>query len=248
MEGDDPATAAWNWTMGMVLNGVPGHVAGVSLSERIGMPNLLFRGPREGTEGPDVWAHYLSEFVGPVFGLGARWASGVSMMGDAWGEGNADNWLRGFEKLVPNAAASGIVKPARFSLYGANTYYGDPLMDVGPLDVLRTSLGFTPAELAERYDINARLKSKEKAIMGSRADIHRAIGKAVTEGGAIPERVLADMRAFNTKYPEYPITPDSIRQSMGSRARAKARNEFGVSLNPKLNDRIRSEMAPAVYN
>ena len=248
MEGDDPATAAWNWTMGMALNGVPGHVTGTNLTERLGMPNLWFRSPREGTEGQDVWTHYLNEVVGPVFGLGGQWMSGLSMIGDAWGEGNGDNLMRGAEKLVPNFISNGIIKPSRFGVYGANTYYGDPLMDVGPLDVIKTAMGFTPAELAERYAINAKLKAREKAIMGRRSDLHKKIGNALNEGRGIPADVLEDLRAFNAEYPEHPVTPDTIKASMGSRARAKARNEFGAALNPKLNDRIRGDMPPSVYN
>lgn len=248
MEGDDPATAAWNWTMGMALNGVPGHVTGTNLTERLGMPNLWFRSPREGTEGQDVWTHYLNEVVGPVFGLGGQWMSGLSMIGDAWGEGNGDNLMRGAEKLVPNFISNGVIKPSRFGIYGANTYYGDPLMEVGPLDVIKTAMGFTPAELAERYAINAKLKAREKAIMGRRADIHKAIGTAINEGRGIPADVLDDMRRFNAEYPENPVTPDTIKASMGARARAKARNEFGAALNPKLNDRIRGDMPPAIYN
>lgn len=248
MEGDDPATAAWNWTMGMALNGVPGHVAGVSLTERLGMPNLWFRPPREGTEGQDVWTHYLNEVVGPVFGLGGQWMSGLSMINDAWGEGNGENFMRGSEKLVPNFISNGIIKPSRFGIYGANTYYGDPLMDVGALDVIKSAMGFTPAELAERYDINARLKAREKGIMGRRSDLHKKIGNALNEGRGIPADVLEDLRRFNAEYPEHPVTPDTIKASMGSRARAKARNEFGAALNPKLNDRIRGDMPPSVYN
>ena len=248
MEGDDPATAAWNWTMGMALNGVPGHVTGTNLTERLGMPNLWFRSPREGTEGQDVWTHYLNEVVGPVFGLGGQWMSGLSMINDAWGEGNGDNFMRGAEKLVPNFISNGVIKPSRFGIFGANTYYGDPLMEVGPLDVIKTAMGFTPAELAERYAINAKLKAREKAIMGRRSDIHKAIGTAINEGRGIPADVLDDMRRFNMDIPEHPITPESIKQSMGARARAKSRNEYGAALNPKLNDRIRGDMPPSVYN
>lgn len=248
MEGDDLGTAAWNWAMGMVLHGVPGTVTGTSLTERLGMPSLWFRPPREGTEGQDVWAHYLEQFAGPVVGIGGQFMSGLSMIGDAWSEGNGDNLMRGAEKLVPNFVSNGVIKPARFMTYGANSYYGDPLMEVGPLDAVRTAMGFTPAELAERYQINARLKAREREITGRRARIHRLIGKAMQDGGDIPARVMRDMQEFNREFPEYPITRDTIRQSIRSRARAKERNEFGVTLNSKLNDRLRGEMPTPVYN
>ena len=247
LEGDSFGTAAWNWTMGLALNGVPGHVTGTSLTERLGMPELWFRSPREGTEGQDLWAHYLAQIAGPVAAIPGQFFAGASMMSDAWGEGNNDNLIRGAEKMVPGFVADAI-KPVRFLAYGANSYYGDPLMDVGVLDAVRVALGFTPAELAERYDINAKLKGKERQITGRRSTIQKVIGDAISSGKQIPLSAMDDMRAFNREYPEYPITADTIRSSMGSRARAKERNEFGVSLNSKLNDRVRAEMPTAVYN
>ncbi|MDB6179011.1 PLxRFG domain-containing protein [Paracoccus sp. Z330] len=247
MEGDTPATAAWNWTMGMALNGVPGNVLGVSLTNRIGMPNLWFQPPRAGTEGRDVWTHYLEQIAGPVAAIPGSFLSGMSMISDAWGEGNGDNMMRGLERATPGFIGD-IVKPVRMMTHGANTYYGDPLIDnVSVLDAFRSALGFTPAKLAERYDINNRLKAKEKEITSRRARIHKAIGDAMSSGEDIPDRVMKDLQKFNSEYPEYPITPETARASIRSRARMKERNEFGVSLNPKLNDRIRSETPPAIY-
>lgn len=247
MEGDSPGTAAWNWTMGMALNGVPGNVMGVSLTNRIGMPNLWFQPARAGTEGRDLWTHYLEQIAGPVAAIPGQFLSGLSMMSDAWGEGNGDNMMRGAEKMLPGFAADAL-KPVHLMTYGANTYYGDPLIEnVSVLDALRSALGFTPAKLAERYDINNRLKSREKEIMGRRSRIHKAIGNAMMAGEEIPASVMRDLQEFNREYPEYPITPETARASARGRARMKERNEFGVSLNPKLNDRLRGEAAPAIY-
>ena len=41
--------------------------------------------------------------------------------------------------------------------------------------------------------------------------------------------------------------PDPFPCSLQGRLRASARNESGVSLNPKLNDRLCGELAPALY-
>ena len=248
MEGDSAGTAAWNWTMGLALNGVPGNVLGVSLTNRIGMPNLWFQPPRAGTEGQDLWTHYLEQIAGPAVAIPGQFLTGLSMLTDAWGEGNGDNALRGVEKMVPGFV-SDVIKPARFFTYGANTYYGDPLIDdVGPLDALRAAIGFTPARLSERYEINNRLKSREREIMDRRKRIQKAIGDAVADGGDIPAKAMRDLQDFNDEFPEYPITPETVRASIRGRARMKERNEYGVSLNPKLNDRLRGEAPPAVYN
>lgn len=240
MNGDSPGVAAWNWTMGMALNGVPGTVLGIDLTNRIGMPDLYFRTPDKDLEGEDLYFYYIEQILGPVFNMASSAMTGVSMLADG-------KMVRGIEKMVPNAP-SDIIKAGRWITEGVNTYYGDPIVEnIGPVEALATAAGFTPARIAERYEINNRLKRNEKRITDERKDIHREIGDALRQGEPIPEATLKRMQAFNTAYPEFPITPKSIRQSVRAREQSSARNEFGVSLNPKLNARLREERAPTVY-
>ncbi|TWI29231.1 hypothetical protein IQ24_03710 [Paracoccus sulfuroxidans] len=147
-------------------------------------------------------------------------------------------------KFIGNA-----MKGGRYATDGVTTYYGDDLLEsVNPWQVLTTTVGFTPAEVAERYAVNNRLKLKEKRITDRRKDIMREVGDAMRAGKPISPASVDKIRAFNREWPEYPITTASIRQSVQSRNRASQRNEFGVALNPKLNDRLRAERAPMVYN
>ncbi|TNE66850.1 MAG: PLxRFG domain-containing protein [Rhodobacteraceae bacterium] len=240
MEGDDMGTAAWNWTMGMVLNGAPGHALGIDLTSRIGMPNLWFRPSQRDLEGEDLWAHMMEELAGPIFGIPAGILTGMSQMSDG-------QYLRGAEKMVPTFGRN-VIKTTRYATEGVTTYNGDDLVDgLNPWQFLMQATGFTPAEVAERYEINTRLKNQESRISNRRSGIMRDIGDAVRAGEEIPQDALERLRKFNLDYPEWAITSSSLRQSMQSRARASQRNEFGVSLNPKINDRIRSERAPAIY-
>ncbi|MBO9431603.1 hypothetical protein [Sulfitobacter sp. R18_1] len=84
--------------------------------------------------------------------------------------------------------------------------------------------------------------------MDERKEIHKAASDAIAAGGPIPEKVMDMVRDFNRRFPEYPITGQTIKQSFRGRQRAKQRNEFGISLNPKLNARLRSEVTQPVYN
>lgn len=241
MEGDTLGVAAWNFGMGAALNGAPGQVLGVDLRERIGMPNLWFRGPSRDLEGEDLYMHYVGELLGPTFGIGAGLFRGFEYAADG-------EIYRGVETAVPKVIRDAM-KAGRYGVEGVVTKNGDDILpDVNPWQILMQASGFTPAQIAERYDINSRLKNQEIRITERRQRLHKQATSAIRDGKAIPESVVEGIRAFNGQYPEYPITPDSIRQSLQSRLRASARNEFGVALNPKLNDRLRAAQPPQIYN
>jgi hypothetical protein len=241
MEGDTAGVAAWNFAMGAALNGVPGQVTGASLVERIGMPNLWFREPNRDLEGTDLLQHYVNETLGPSVGILFSMARGAQYVTDG-------EVVRGVEAMTPKFVRD-VIKSGRFAAEGVTTMNDDPILEsVNPWELLLQANGFTPARVAERYDMNNRLKNREKEIIDERKGIHRAAGDAIKEGGQIPEKVLKQIRDFNARFPEYPITGDTIRQSLQGRMRASERNEYGVSLNPKLNDRLREALPTPVYN
>lgn len=240
MEGDDAGTAAWNWTMGLLLNGVPGHATGVDLTQRIGSPNLWFRESGRNLEGTDAWNHVVNDLLGPIFGIGAGIARGAGMAG-------RDPW-RGVEAGMPKFIRDGM-QAYRFATEGATTLNGDPLIeDMGPGEVLAKVSGFTPARLSERYKINNRIKNQEQRITRERQDIHRAVGRSVRNGEPIDDHLRERISEFNRTYPFYPITADTIRQSVRGQLRASSRNEGGVQLNPRLDRFIREGQAPALYS
>ena len=239
MQGDSAGVAAWNFTMGAVLNGVPGQVLGVDLTDRIGMPNLWFREAPNDLEGTDLYTHYVMEIMGPAVGVGGGFARGAQLAADG-------EWWRGTEAAVPKAVRDAM-KSVRYIGEGVNTLNGDSLVDqVSPYQAIVQAIGFTPAEIAERYDINSRLKDRERQITGERSDIQKAAAKAILAGEDIPADVLAQIGDFNSRFPEYPITGDTIKTSARSKMRALERSEFGVVLNAKLNDRLRGERATPI--
>ena len=241
MEGDNPGVAMWNYTMGAALNGVPGQVMGVSLTDRIGMPNLWFRGQDRDLEGADLYSAYVGDLLGPTYSVGQGFFRGAQLAADG-------QWWRGTEAAVPKVIRDAM-KSVRYVSEGALTMNGDSLVEnVNPYQALMQGIGFTPAKIAERYDINNRLKNHEKRIIDERSALQKAAVKEAMSGSGISESMLGKIQDFNSRFPEYPITSDTLRQSAQSTALAHQRNEFGVSLNPKLNERLRSERATAIYN
>lgn len=255
MEGDNPGVAAWNWIMGMALNGAPGHLTGTDLTNRIGMPDLWFRTSNRDVEGKDWWQSVLEELSGPAFAIAGNvainapqvlWQSANWMFNS--GEFDGSKLSRGIEGSVP-VWMRNVIKTGRYASEGVNTWYGDPVVEnLNPWQLFLQVQGFTPAEVSERYSINNRLKNQEGRITDRRKAIVAELANSVRAGKPLPEAAIDRMRAFNQEYPTWAITGDAIKQSARSRERASQRNEAGVSINPKLNDKLRGELAPAVYN
>lgn len=224
---------------GMALNGVPGDLLGVDLSNRIGMPDLWFRSPDRELEGRTEFDYWAIQVLGAgVGGLRNMWA-GASMIGDG-------HFERGIETMAPKFAKD-LMRSGRYLSEGANTLQGDPIMEDMPVaDAVKQALGFTPAALAERYARNQSMKNAEQRILDQRRAALHAFDQAQRAGEDTAEaEALID--AFNEENPDYPITVRSLRQSMRSREQMRERKQGGVYLNPKLRDRLNEEAPPLVY-
>lgn len=225
---------------GMVLNGVPGHLTRTDLTSRVGMPDLWFRSSDRIVEGEDAYNYWLGEFLGAGFGMAERAFRG----GDLLMKGE---FQRGIETLLPKGLRD-IARAGRYAMDGVTTLKGDEIVpDVAAGEVLRQALGFTPARVAERYGANSKMKNAETRIMDERQSIMSEVAAAVRDGGALPQHLIGRIETFNLEHPSYPITMASLRTSLRSRSRASARMEFGIMLNPRLNDEIRGAAAPLVY-
>lgn len=225
---------------GVALNGVPGHTLGISLSQRLGMPNLWFRSSNRDLEGGEWYDYMLGELVGPVPGI----AEGLVRGGRSVLDGDV---MRGVETAVPKIVRD-MMRSGRYLSEGVTTWKGDPIVrDVSYYQAIIQAMGFTPAQIAERYATNSRMMNMQTQIQDTRRDLMRDAGDAVMAGRRIPEKLRTKIAEFNSDYPEYPITTKTLRLSIGGRQRAKSRNEFGVQLNTKLNDRIRKSVARPIY-
>ncbi|WP_278985608.1 PLxRFG domain-containing protein [Sphingobium yanoikuyae] len=225
---------------GMALNGIPGDLLGIDLSNRIGMPDLWFRSPDREMEGAAEFDYWAMQNLG----------AGVGMLRNGWmgasqiKEGHTE---RGIETMAPKFAKD-LMRAARYMTEGATTITGDPIMeDMSPMAALKQALGFTPAELAERYERNRSMKNHEQRILDDRKTIMADYDKA-QRADEDTSAIEARIDRFNEENPDYPITPKSVMQSMRSRAKMRDRKIGGVSLNPKLSERLNEEAPPLIYS
>lgn len=226
---------------GAMWYGLPGRSLGISLTERIGMPNLWFRSSDRDLEGSDEYYFWLSQILGASFSIPLGVFRGMQLSE----EGHTE---RGIEAMVPKVARD-LMKATRYAFEGAVTKNGDPLVDEVPsYDILKTALGFTPAQIAERSEINSRLYQVQQEILDRRSKVLGAAAKAIMAEGQLPNADKAAIDAFNAEYPEAAITADGIRQSVRSRLMMRERSEYGAALDPRLNDRLREERAEPVFN
>lgn len=227
--------------MGMALNGVPGHVTGINLTDRIGMPNMWFRGPYYDMEAEDTLTHYVHEALGPA-------ASIVFTMGRGIQQISEGKWWRGAESMAPKFL-NDISQAVRYGVNGVQTSNGDPIIEnVSPYQALVQALGFTPAEISERYEDNSRMRDIERQIQNERRDIQRSLGDLLMDGKQLTPKALARVRAWNKEHPTYPITADTIRRSVQARQRYSAGVRGGVNLDDRLRPQIEKEMAPSLYD
>lgn len=225
---------------GALFYGIPGYMSGIDLTARIGMPDLWFRSPDRAVEGEEAYNHWLKQVVGAVPSIAESFFRGGAKISDG-------EYQRGAEMMVPKAVRD-ILKTYRYATEGVVTAKGDPLIDTLPsYGLIVQALGFTPAEIAERFDVNSRLYERQEQILDARSKVLADAAKIVGAGKPLTDEVLAQINAFNAENPDYPITGDSIVRSVRARQQARDRSEFGATLNPRLNDRLRAERAPMVF-
>lgn len=218
------------------LEGVPGATLGISLSERIGMPDLWFRSPDRELEGRAAWEYYAMQSMGAAVAMGGNWWAGIDQ---AVNEGQI---YRGIETAAPNA----IKDPMRLYRYaseGAVSLKGDIVKDeFSTLELFYQALGFTPASLARQYEENRANKNKEQRITDRRRRILVDFDKAVRAGSSTAD-VEKRIDLFNEAHPSWAIKAKDVRRSLRSRERRRAEMRNGIYINPKLAGEMRFEAA-----
>lgn len=232
MEGDSMPVAAWNFAMGAVLNGAPGQATGISLTQRIGMPELWFREVRDGLTAQETGWQYVKDALGPTIG----WFAGSIPQGVS--EIAEGEYWRGTERIVPKFARDPL-KAARYAWEGVQAKDGDVILEsVNPYQVLIQGIGFTPAAVAQRYDQAKLLRKGQAEISRRRSRLQKQATDAIKAKELIPTKLLDQIHAFNREVPEWPITAETIRTSYRSRQRAADRAQIGVNVNPRLSERL----------
>jgi N12 class adenine-specific DNA methylase len=226
---------------GMLMDGVPGYWTGTSLSGRMGMGDLWFHTNDRDFTPEQRWQNYLEQFLGAGVSRAHQAYSGavLIMRGDV---------MKGLEKLAP-AALGNPLKAARYAREGVLDKYGNPIVEnVPPQDLLKQVIGFTPAEIADRYARNNYQYNTQKRIKSEATEARQGVARArMTGDQAAEEKAQKKVDAFNERYPDYTIKPKSIIQSMRAMENRSDRMEFGVDLDPKLAERVKAGTSPSIY-
>lgn len=208
--------------------GVPGYMTGVSITNRIGMGDLWFFSPYKELEGRDAYVYWMEQALGAAPAMIANAFSGFQLAKEG-------QLLRGIETAMPKAGKD-LMRAVRYSEEGVQSLNGYSIVDeVEATSLIAQALGFTPAEIAERYESNSALKNAEQKILNERRSILNRHALAVRTNDTEARKELVERIAkFNKNNPTYVITTKTIMESMKRRDKNKEKAEDGVSLNPKL--------------
>ncbi|WP_175528486.1 PLxRFG domain-containing protein [Devosia crocina] len=231
---------------GIVLKGAPGHLTGVDLTSRLGMPDFFVRAPNSGAEGKDWFQDLLVNAFGvvPATFLSTVDGAGLVMEGKV---------ARGLEVMAPKAVKDAM-QAWRYWNEGVLSRRGDVVLAKDGetvLDGFIELIGFTPARVSETYERMGTLKDAERHVLDERRELMNRFALAIATGD--PDARKAAMEAIrNWNRKPYaravPITSDSLTQSLRSRARTAAKREDGVLItDPELSRWLRAMLPERVY-
>lgn len=231
---------------GVVLNGVPGHYAGIDLTSRIGMPDLWFRSPTKDLQGKDEFDYWVMNSLGASVSMLGQAFQGISLVAD----GNVE---RGVETMAPKWMRD-LMKSYRYLNEGVTNLKGDEILpadQISAWDTIAQAIGFTPAKVSETYDRNSALQNAEKRVQQKRQQLVNQFALATRMGDEDGRaEALAAIKKFN-KVPLYrsmPITVETLHQSLKTRDRNDKKREDGVLIeNRPLGKKLRSMLPERVY-
>lgn len=223
---------------GIVLKGAPGHLTGIDLTSRIGMPDFFLREPSGNKEGAEWWKQLMFSAAGVVPSTIYNTIRGFHLIAEG-------KTARGVEAVVPKAVRD-VMKAYRYANEGVQSQRGDeivPVEKISAWDLIAQVSGFTPAHISESFERNSRIRDAQTKVQRERRDLLNQFALASRLGDAdTREAVLEKIRRWNTRAytAGMAITSDTLQQSLATRQRNAARREDGVLIaNQTLNRTLR---------
>jgi hypothetical protein len=214
------------------------YFTNLSIADRVGWTDLLWREQK----GSKADASALSQFMEGLLGAPYSVVDSVLRGKDLIAEGQYE---RGIEAMLPIALRN-ILKGGRYATEGANTLRGDTVGDVNGYNAAMQVLGFAPADLMKKYEENAYMTEKSKAIKSIEKNALKKYYAAMREGdtdGMMEAR--EKLFELGAKYPELKISENTITQSVRARERISQEMHQGVSLDRKLAPYLKQAAAEA---
>lgn len=231
-DDEDFGAVVRGFTGESMYKGLLNEVTGLSIAERIGLSNLIFRTSPVSSGSATLGEWAAQTFGGPAYGIASRLQRGLQLINDG-------EYQRGIESMTP-VFLSNPMKSIRFATEGATTLRGDPIVgDIGPWNVAAQALGFAPADYTKQLEINSLLKGIDKAVTTNRTKYLRAMYTANRLGdieGALEAR--EKLQELYIKHPGLGDLEDTIRRSMAQHERTTQNMYHGVVLSKSLRDEL----------
>lgn len=215
-----------------------GNAAGVDIHGRVGINSMWYREPNKEMGGRDLFNHLITQVAGPVAGIAANQLYGLQLLGEG-------QTVRGVEYMLPTFARN-LVRAGRYSQEGATTLRGDTLTDLNAAQIVAQAVGFTPAEMADRYEENNAKYNYMDHVAARRKQLMNRYYMATKSGDRqLAAEVKAQITAFNRKHGDQKITDKTLKRSAKSRESYSKHMENGVRVTPKQRGTVeRLEFAP----
>jgi hypothetical protein len=210
----------------IVLDGPLSTLTGLKLSERLGAHELIpLIHESQVNDTLDVSAkdRLFEMFGGAAGSLAVNISEGVGL----FTKGETE---RAIEKLVPNAIVKNALTATRYGTEGKINAKGEEVIakeKFTPYDLFVQSLGFTPYKVFKGEESARSAKTDISFVQDKRTELLAEFREALKEGNT--KEALANIMAFNKKYPFAWINNKSIKQSVKTSARARATSIYGMN-------------------
>lgn len=231
----DPEVALKNWLTDelggfastAITDGVV-NALGIDLHSRVGIQDLLWRSPPEGTEGKDLYVYYMEQMLGPTIGgIGLNFANGYDKMAKG-------DWLGGIQTVTP-AAVKNLVKTYSEATNGVTTSSGEevvPADEFTGFELAAQAFGFSPSRIGQAYDARTAIKNVQSDLSGRRTQLLQLYFVNAMAGDDNSD-VLEDIQAYNRSNPTNAITGEVIVKTIRQKQKARLKKERGLALSRK---------------
>lgn len=218
------------WLADALMYGAPSTGSGLSITGRVGFPDLFFRSPDKELEGKEEAMHYVNQVLGAGVGLPVKMYGGLDLMR----QGHLE---RGAEQMLPKALAD-LVKTNRYRREGVLNMRGNPVVDqLNAWELIGQAAGFTPHRVTQQYDVNEAKRKLQAAILNERATlINKAYLADKMDDGEAYEEALAKLDKFNDRHPD--VAVKNLGRSIKARRKSDERAVGGVILDKRLEESI----------
>jgi hypothetical protein len=208
----------------MMMGGVPA-AAGLSISQRISLSDMLFREHTAETY-KEGYQRYMVQLLGPLYGVGESAMGGIDKI-------QQGELLKGLGLMLPKGLRD-LSKAWDLAERGPTTGSGMSVQMEEPLglgDLAWQAGGFRSFDEAMAQQRRFDTEGAEQRPKTQRKLLLRRLVNAMDDAGAY-EEVFSDIWAFNDEYPHEAITSETMIKAMRERNRLEMDQINGANVEP----------------